>query len=180
MEKTLIRNKLKKIRDTLPFKYQRTASEKIAKKLFALPALKQAQTLGLYMSKGSEVRTLPILKKLLQLKKIVAIPKVTPRSLNLHFHVIKNLQDCELGMFSILEPNSKCPRIHPKKIQVLIVPGIAFDKRGYRLGYGKGFYDRFIKKYKNDLTIGLTYHKTFVPKLPHQKTDMPVHLVITD
>jgi 5-formyltetrahydrofolate cyclo-ligase len=178
--KQYLRRKFKKLRDSLPIAYQRSASEKIAKKVLALPEIKRAQTIGLYLSKGSEVRTFSIVKNLLQLKKTVAVPKVYKKSMHLHFHIIRSLKDCCLGMFNILEPLSRCPRIDPKKMQVLLIPGIVFDKQGYRLGYGKGFYDRFIKKHQHDLTLGLTYRKTLIQRLPRQKTDISVHRVMTD
>jgi 5-formyltetrahydrofolate cyclo-ligase len=179
LNKEELRKKYKKIRDGLPVKYQREASSKISTNVLKIPELKKSKAVGIYLSKTSEVRTYRILEKLFKLKKIVAVPKVHKKNNDLSFHQIKSLKDCRLSDFNILEPISKCPKIPLSKIDFLLVPGIAFDRHGHRLGYGKGFYDQFLKE-SNVFAVGLTYEKTLLKKLPAEKRDIPVSCIVTE
>jgi 5-formyltetrahydrofolate cyclo-ligase len=179
-EKQKLRITFKKKRDAIPKARQRLASQKIQKKLFSLLPVQQAKTIGLYLSKGSEVNTLPLVQSLLKKKKKIALPKVSKRSHQIHFHEIHSLQDCHLGLFDILEPNAKNKKVPIHQMDLIFVPGIAFDREGHRLGYGGGFYDRFLASAKKQLLIGLTYEKTFIPKIPTQKQDVQVHAIVTE
>ena len=175
------RLRFKKLRDQFSKSYRENSSKKIAQKLFDTPEFKKAKMVGLYLNKGSEVNTLRVLDESCRLNKKVAAPKVMNQNKRLRFYLIENgLQDFHLGSYHVLEPNDSCKFVPNKEIDLLLVPGIAFDKMGYRLGYGKGFYDRFLKGAERFCAIGLCYEKNFISSLPHGKKDVPVPCVITE
>ncbi len=180
--KNELRKKFRELRDRLPFSYRKGANGKIARNFLAvLKELPQVKRVGVYVKTGSEVNTIPIIEELLKLKKTVAAPNVVPKNILLRFRVLKHgLKDCIFGEYNILEPSSKCPLVPIQKIDLFLVPGIAFDLQGHRIGYGKGFYDRLLKKLPLAITVGLSYHKTFLKKLPHDSRDIPMEFVITE
>ena len=180
--KSQIRKKYKKIRSQIPKPEQKILSLKIAKQLFKIKEFKKSKGLGMYLSKNNEVSTFLILKKSLALKKKIAAPKINlNKKGRMEFFQIKNLtKDCKEGIYRLLEPKDHCPHVSKEKLELILVPGIVFDSQGFRLGSGIGFYDRFLKKCASSLTIGLTFEKTFVPSLPHEKNDIPMELVITE
>ncbi|MBI2118124.1 MAG: 5-formyltetrahydrofolate cyclo-ligase [Elusimicrobia bacterium] len=180
--KSQIRKKYKKIRSQIPKPEQKILNLKIAKQLFKIKEFKKSKRLGIYLSKNNEVSTFLIFKKSLALEKKVAAPKINSnKKINMEFFQIKNLtKDCKEGTYGLLEPKDCCPHVSKEKLELILVPGIVFDSQGFRLGTGIGFYDRFLKKCASSLTIGLTFDKTFVPSLPHEKNDIPVDMVITE
>ncbi|RLF39548.1 MAG: 5-formyltetrahydrofolate cyclo-ligase, partial [Thermoplasmata archaeon] len=90
---------------------------------------------------------------------------------------IENLDDLERGAFGILEPQNK--KIYTGDIDIIIVPGIAFDFRGYRIGYGKGFYDRFLRG-ADALKIGIAYDFQIVKQIPEDDGDVPVDIIVSE
>ncbi|PMP68103.1 MAG: 5-formyltetrahydrofolate cyclo-ligase, partial [Thermodesulfobacterium geofontis] len=98
---------------------------------------------------------------------------------NLLFGEIKSLNDLKVGSYGILEPQEPID-LDPEDIDIIIVPGIAFDLRGFRLGYGKGFYDRFLKDLKNPTKIGLIYNELIRDSLPTDDKDVRVDIVISE
>ncbi len=179
-QKQKLREKYKAVRSRLSSAQRKSAALCIAQLVLLLPELARAKTVGIYLAKGPEVETLPILKKLLSLKKTVAAPRADLKRVRLNFFKIRGLKDCGKGAFDILEPRKSCPPVPAAKIDLLLVPGIAFDRKGQRIGYGKGFYDRFLKRAGRALTVGLAYHKTLVRAVPHDGKDVPVSVVITE
>lgn len=135
-----------------------------------------AETVLCYVSAYGEVGTHNLIKELLSLKRVV-VPCCTDRCGNMICSEIKSFNDLKEGFFGILEPKSKAA--FPKeKIDFAIVPGIAFDKEGYRLGYGKGYYDRFL----SDITffkLGVCQEEFYFSALPHGKHDIRMDSVLT-
>lgn len=105
---------------------------------------------------SDEVDTLAIMDSLLYQNKNIYLPRVN--NLNeIDFLQVKEFTDLEEGYMGISEPTVTCPRIDPNDLDVLIVPAVAMDRQGNRLGFGKGFYDRFLKRFPNVKTICLIY-----------------------
>lgn len=181
-KKKELREKFKRIRNALPQSYRQIASQKIAKKIFELTGFKKAKTIALYWKFGSEVSTRQIFKKIIAEGKTAALPRMDPSSSVLHFHKVTDpKKDLMMSPYRVFQPRSGSATVPLKKIDLIFVPGIVFDRRGYRLGYGKGFYDRLLrKKNSNSLTVGLTYEKTFVPTLPYHHRDVSVECVISE
>ena len=103
------------------------------------------------------------------------LPKVVDD--NLSFRKIGGLEDLEKGAFGIMEPKDNCPEI--KEIDVVLVPTVGITKNGVRLGYGHGYYDRFLAD-SNAKTISLTYSKQIVKSIPFSETDVKIDWIVTE
>jgi 5-formyltetrahydrofolate cyclo-ligase len=146
----------------------------IAEKFLSLPEVKKAKSILLYFPHKNEVDTTPIIEKLLQEGKNVILPKVV----GFHIHPIKisNLASLKSGYAGIKEPEGE--KYPLEDIDIIVVPAIAFDIHGHRLGYGKGYYDRLLSKV-NAYKIGLAYDFQVLEKLPSEPHDIPVDLIVT-
>ena len=135
----------------------------------------------LYLNMRSEVETTSLLEGLLHAGKQVCAPVVDTEQLEL---VPRQIQRLETGLvrhpYGMLEPNATCPIFPIEHLQLIVVPGIAFDRDGYRLGYGKGFYDRFLMKCPHAVAIGLAYEIQLVEDTFPQTWDVPVQHIFTE
>ena len=112
--------------------------------------------------------------------KKIALPYCTDKDGNMSFYYINSFDDLITGSFGIREPDiTKCKIAVPDDNTLIIVPGLSFDRFGYRLGYGKGYYDKFLSKHKIK-TIGLCYKECLVEKIDTDKFDYKIDEVITD
>lgn len=169
MNKNLLRKKYLELR-----KNCKSNSSAICKKLFSLPEFINAKTVFTYVSFGFEINTFNIIKKCLELGKKVAVPKCI--NSNIEFYYINSLKDLILGQYNILEPTTSYKALDFNN-SICITPGVVFDKRGYRIGYGKGFYDRFFQKYTG-FKIGLCSKECCIEKIENDNFDIPVDIVI--
>ena len=149
----------------------------ILERLMKYPALADANYICTYVALPDEVDTKPLIGELFKKKKSVVVPKVIGRDLELQ--QITSLSDVGPGTFGILEPKPACPFVDPTLVDVFIVPGVMFDRKGNRRGRGKGYYDRLLKGAKA-LKIGLAYSFQIVPRLPRKQYDIPMDIVITE
>lgn len=134
-----------------------------------------AKTVFCYVSLPGETDTLSFLEEILD-KKTVVVPCCTDNNGNMICVKIHSLSDLEKGFFGVFEPKEKIP--FPKEeIDIAIVPGLAFDKDGYRLGYGKGYYDRFLSG-TDIFKVGICQTEFFVRSLPHDKYDVKMDDVV--
>ncbi|HXG74603.1 MAG TPA: 5-formyltetrahydrofolate cyclo-ligase [Candidatus Nitrosotenuis sp.] len=174
-EKSSLRKLLLEKRDSLSADFIEIASKKIHKNLKKIQYYQAAKTIAAYYSIGSEVRTHDILQDILSEGKTLALPRVEGD--HLIFCNITRFEDLEKGEFGIMEPKQNCPQVD--EFDVVLVPAIAMTKRGQRLGYGRGFYDRFLAD-KESTTIALTYSKFVVKNIPFSEGDVRIHLVVTE
>ncbi len=149
-------------------------SKAAQKSIIMSKKFRTAGSVGAYFAFGSEVRTDLIISEALKLSKTVALPRVEGESISFYQHSDSN--HLVKGRFGIMEPP---PRIAIKSIDLLIVPGIAFDRRGYRLGYGRGYYDKFLSK-NPMISIGLAYSFQLIEKLPHGSHDRRMDAIATE
>lgn len=147
----------------------------IFQKVIINEEIKKATTILTYVSTEDEVDTKKLIKYFFKNKK-VAVPKVIGNDMKFYF--INSLDDLEKGSFNILEPKTKV-EVKDFNKTISITPGVCFSKDGYRIGYGKGFYDRFYQKHKI-YKIGLCYKECLVEKLPNDPFDINVNEVISD
>jgi 5-formyltetrahydrofolate cyclo-ligase len=141
---------------------------------------KQCEILVCFVSTAIEVDTHKLIRHALDNGKAVAVPRCIDGTSLMQFYLINSLDDLEPGSFSVLEPIvDRCKKIDEFVHSVCIVPGLGFDMKGYRLGYGKGYYDRFLEGYK-DKTIGICYNSCLKNLLPHGKYDKPVDILISE
>lgn len=177
LEKKQLREHFKKLRASVPDKEAKDL--KIRNKLSNLWVYRDAKTVFTYVSMGSEVSTIEIIEMALKASKKVAVPYCIPGTREMKFYYIRSLDDLEPGSFGVLEPKTdKCEEAKEHS-GICLVPGLAFDRTGRRLGYGKGYYDRFLSNF-NGCTVGLTYQCCIADELPSGRYDVKVDTVIHD
>lgn len=179
--KTELRNKYKQIRRDMPSDVKRSRDEKIFLRLTGLDAYRSAKTVLTYVSTDIEVDTIKFIKHALNDGKTVAVPRCVPGARDMVFYIIKSLRDLEKGLFSVLEPiPQKCKKLTYFDNAFCIVPALVYDRYGYRLGYGKGYYDRFLSAHKNMYRVGIGYCCCTVTELIHGRFDVAVNTLITE
>lgn len=174
-EKSSLRRLWLEKRDNLSADFIEIASKKIQKHLKKIDAYRTAGTIACYYSIGSEVKTHGILQEILSDGKTLALPRVEGDGLV--FCNVKKFEDLEKGEFGIMEPKQNCQPV--TKFDVIVVPAIAMTRAGQRLGYGRGFYDRFLIG-KKPVTIALVYSKTVLKNIPSSKSDVTIQWVVTE
>jgi 5-formyltetrahydrofolate cyclo-ligase len=170
-----LRKQLLEKRDWLSADLIDIASRQIRKNLGKIEQYRKAQTVACYHSTGSEVRTHEIMQEILSHGKTLALPRVEGE--NLVFCSVKKFEDLEKGEFGIMEPKQYCGAVD--KFDLIIVPAVAMARNGQRLGYGMGFYDRFLAD-KNTPTIALAYSKSIAKAIPHDKSDVAISIIVTE
>ena len=175
--KQALRDRMLKTRNSLSRELIETASEMIQTKVMNMDEFMNAKTVAAYYPVGSEVSTLKILSSVLRMKKHLALPLVEDAT-TIVFAEVKDLEkDLETGRYKIMEPKKHC--LHASKIDLVLVPGIAWDEHGHRLGYGKGYYDRYLANLQTT-TVGLAYDFQILEKIPREKNDFSVNLIVTE
>ncbi|MBE6781168.1 MAG: 5-formyltetrahydrofolate cyclo-ligase [Ruminococcaceae bacterium] len=151
----------------------------IAENVRRLKEYRPAQTILIYMSTPIEVDTKEIIKNAWDDGKKVAIPRCTPGSRDMEFHYIDSFDCVSPGTFSVLEPDPALPVVTDFSGCLMIVPGMQFDMRGFRIGYGKGYYDRYMVRFKG-ISAGICYSDELKPFMYHGRYDRQVDIVVTD
>jgi len=174
-ERKSLRSLLLEKRDNTSFDFMKIASEKIQKKLKKINAFRDAQKIGMYYPIGSEVLTQDIIQELLSNGKDVFLPKVIGEKME--FRKINNFSSLEKGSFDIMEPKDDCQT--DNSLDVILVPTVGISPVGVRLGYGHGFYDKFLAEHKT-ATISLTLEKQIVKNIPKSEHDIIINWIITE
>ena len=141
-----------------------------------LEAFQKAQTVLFYLPIHGEVDLEPLFQKQRK-KKQFLLPKVQKNKLSLHY--ISSLDETAPGKFTIREPHQHLKQAKISDIDLILVPGIAFSKNGHRIGYGKGFYDRLLKK-STCPKIGIAYDFQIVNNIPGEAHDVPMTTIVTE
>lgn len=175
MDKLLLRKILKEQRNRLSENDCIAKSNIICNKIIESSYYKNANILFCYCAINNEVNLMPIINKALSDKKTVALPKVYGK--NILFHKIENVNDLQLGKFNILEPNENNEIIN--NADIVIVPGLGFSKEGDRIGYGAGYYDKYLLEHPL-FTMGVCYDFQLVNEIKSEKHDIKMDLIITD
>ena len=176
-----IRRKVRAARQCLSNKDE--ASRRICERIFALPEYASAKVVMLYIDVRSEVRTTVLLNQALADEKVAAIPYCEGDEL-IAWRV-NSREELTPGAFGILEPSEALRHlpdrvIDPQAIDLICVPGVAFDTAGNRLGSGRGFYDRLLPKLRpGSLKIGLAFPCQLLDQIPCEQHDVPMDVVIT-
>lgn len=150
------------------------ASDELARQLFAHPLYRAAKTLYVYLSAKQEVRTNGIIRQARRDGKRVAVPKVCGSELR--FYRLDEDTVLLPGSFGILEPVNGQETDDPTAL--VLLPGLAFDRSGRRLGYGGGYYDRFLARETDHPTVGLCYGFQLVDELPAEPHDVRAAAVL--
>lgn len=165
------------LRRLMPAKERRKADQKIADDVVSREEWKTAEIICLYMSTPDEVDTKPLLAAGLNAGKTIVFPRIEYNTVILH--CVRSVTDFTRGAYQILEPKKSTPVIDPASVDLFIVPGIVFDTNGYRLGHGKGYYDRLLTGISAP-KIGLAYAMQMVAEVSHTSYDVPMTTVVTE
>ena len=180
-EKKNIRQELLAIRRTITDDERTSAEESMISRILSLASFRFAKTVLLYSPIKGEVNLLPLIQVILKEGKSVAFPLCHTESCTLTYHYVTSIDELISGSYGTMEPsiNSQIYIPDKNKNDLILVPGISFDKQGYRLGYGKGYYDRYLMNFRGS-QIGVTFHKLFVNSLPYGHYDRRVNAVLTE
>lgn len=176
-EKTALRKKYGKIRAEVTDKELRDA--KISTAVLESGLYKSCDTLLCFVGTGNEISTEAIIQKALLDGKRVAVPRCIDKVGNMTFHYIESLSELRCGMYGIPEPPESNEKFDVSDNALCILPGLCFDKSGERLGYGKGYYDRFLDSFCGT-TAGICYEDCICDCVPSEDTDKKVNYIITD
>jgi len=174
-EKSSLRKTLLEKRDATSFDLIKISSRQIQANLERVEDYKNAKSIAFYYPIGSEVLTQNLMLKALSLGKDVLLPKVQGDELD--FRKITDLNSLEKGSFDIMEPKDNCEK--SDKIDVIIVPTVGISADGNRLGYGHGYYDRFLAK-TDAVFIALTYEKQIIKSVPSSENDIKINWIVTE
>ena len=175
--KTTIRENISKQRLSLPEEKDRCLSKEIVRRLEQEPRYRTAMAVLYYLSKKGEVRTHDLVRNALGKKRVI-VPKTVREPLGLRLCEISSFGMLRPGMFGILESAGVCD-VPPEDIELAIVPGVAFDERGHRIGHGFGYYDRLLAGMRA-FKIGLAYDFQVVPLLPAEEHDIKLDMILTE
>ncbi len=181
MTKKEIRAMAEGIRNSIGPEEKKMLDEMIINNLFSWPLYKNAVYIFCFMSFRSEINTSKILKTAIAEGKTVTLPKVDLRSELMKAYIVENLnKDLSSGEYGIMEPSDVCIEADYSKIDLIIAPGLGFTRSGSRLGYGGGYYDKFMGNYSDILVCALTYDRLILDFLPVKDHDIPVDYLITE
>lgn len=181
--KVAIRKEMIRKRDRLDSNVIETKSREIAKKLIELEAFQKSRNVLFFMSLPKEVQTREMIEKALELGKKVYVPVMDVARKALTISEIPSLGiEFEEKQFGILEPGSSHLKItSPSAIDFVLVPGLAFDARGGRIGYGAGYYDTFLKEVgPHAARVGVAFDFQLLESVPQTGSDVPVQKILTE
>lgn len=177
MDKKQLRKACRRSRREIEGKEEKSA--KILERILALPEMRGANVIGLYMAMEGE----PDLSGLFDRcpDRILAIPKVTGES-SMSFYRVESPRELSRGAYGILEPGGVSERkVPPQALDLILVPGVAFEEAGGRIGSGKGYYDRYLKQ-AHALRVGVAFDQMILPKgsFSPEKTDIPMDVLVSE
>jgi 5-formyltetrahydrofolate cyclo-ligase len=173
----IIYKKRNELNDDIKSNWDSSILEKLLENKF----YKNSKVIFTYVSFGGEVDTLKFIERALTDGKTICVPKVISKKEGMEAYKINSLNDLEKGFYGILEPKGNAELIDPSEIDMIIMPGVAFDKTNGRIGYGGGFYDRFLRRVSPDTgKIALSYAFQIFDSIPTEEFDEKVDFIITN
>lgn len=175
-----MRTNVKKELSTMSKEVYKTRSQMIHNKTLNLNELKDAHIIALTISRFPEVDTRDLIQMLWKQGKQVAIPKCEPATHEMTFYIFTSFDELEIVFKDLFEPIiERTTKIAKEDIDLVITPGIAFDRKGYRLGFGGGYYDRFLVDF-NKPKISIAFEEQIVEKVPTDAYDLPICKIVTE
>ena len=179
-DKRKIRKEILALRNALPRAKVELMSRNICRRFARLPVVQDCSSVMIFLSFGSEINTDYLIQWLWKQKKKVFVPLCKPETRAMDILSIATFADVEPGYFGIREPKkSLCPPVAKESIDLVVVPAVAFDRRGYRVGYGGGYYDRFLAG-MDVPRIGLAFSCQIVAEVPVDTHDLAVQGIVTE
>jgi len=171
-----LRAQSRQAREALGEDFQRQASAAICCHIESWPLFRRSETILTYMPMRGEVDLRPLLER--HPRKRWLLPRIQPEGrMTFHPYDPEHMIRHPYGM---LEPAPDLPIVPVEHIQLALVPGLAFDRQGWRLGYGGGFFDRFLAGFAHGASLGVTYHALLFDHLPHHQHDIPVQYLVME
>jgi 5-formyltetrahydrofolate cyclo-ligase len=178
--KEFLREQFKMVRSQVPPDLAEAASQGIWSILSKRPEFDAAHHVGGFFSVGTEINTYPILEGVLKEGRKLYLPRLVKDQHRFDFVRVEHFEALAPGPFGIQEPVGGHP-VNPAELDLVLVPGLAFDPRGHRLGFGMGFYDRVLPRLKPAaLTLGVGYGFQLVEHLPEDPHDVPLKALLTE
>lgn len=181
--KNELRKKILTKRMALPDRVLANKSTVIIKTVLKMREYQQAGQIMAYVDFRKEVKTGEFIIRAIQAGKKVSIPKSLIEGREIMPALLLDYPaDLAPGAYGILEPHPDCLRpVNPLELDIVIIPGVAFDKSGNRLGYGGGYYDRFLMRTRKDcIRLALAFEFQIQADLPADRHDVPVHIIVTE
>lgn len=181
-EKDAIRKDCSDKRNAIDKEIHKSMDEKICQTATSLVSFRYADIILLYAPIKSEIDVMPIFHEALRQGKRVAFPRCNVEERTMKFHFVSSEDELSPCAYGIREPSEDSPVYDPSEERggaVCYVPGLAFDAYGYRLGYGKGYYDKFMHTF-NGCTIGVVYSEFILPSLPKGRFDKHCDVMLTE
>ncbi len=181
VDKKGLRKGILKIRNAMPPEEITAKSIKITSLLTELHAIHRAATIMVFLNFGSEVQTDGLIRWGWEMGKRIVAPLCYPETREMTPCIITDFSDLETGNYGIREPKAACVRVVPhEEIDVVLIPAVAFDRRGQRVGYGGGYYDRFLPKVPRAARIGVVFSCQLIPEFTAGPYDIPAQRIVTE
>ena len=183
-EKNRLRKKYTEIRQRITEDEKAELDERICSRILSLVSYRFADTLLLYSPIKSEVDITPIAVAAIKAGKRVAYPRCTPEGSLMDFHYVGSLDELLPDHYSIPEPSADAPKFdkektHTKQSCLCLIPALIYDKSGYRIGYGKGYYDRYLQDF-HGTKAGVIYDALIAESVPHGRFDLKVDFTVSE
>lgn len=178
--KAELRSVYKRLRSQCPAEVKKELDRRLSQQFLSLDEYKSCKTLFAFVSTPIEVDTSVIISTALKDGKRVAVPKCRDKSGLMDFFYITSTDCLKKGAFSIMEPDEAlCKRVTDLSDGLCLVPGLCFDRQGYRIGFGKGYYDRFLEEF-GGTTVGICYSRCIEKELPRGIFDRNTDILVTE
>lgn len=187
-EKRALRRAMAEQRDALSPEQRAALVAEAGARFLELPEVRNSSVVAGFVSTRSEIDTAPLLDALRGRGVDVVLPRVSTGLIppRLRFHRVERPSDLVFGIFGLLEPSPDCPEVPPHAIDVFMVPGLAFDRRGARVGYGGGYYDElaaYVRAHPDATAarfVGFAFGFQLVDACPAGEWDVPLDCIVTD
>lgn len=184
-DKKVLRKEILEKRDNIDLVKRKEMDKKILNKFYETQYYNDAEKIFIYISYASEINTKEIINKALKDNKKIYVPRTEFKSRNMDAVEITSLDNLLESTYGILEPSTEESKTEPNELDLIVVPGVAFDRNGGRMGYGAGFYDRYFKKINKEniskiVKLALAYEFQILDKVPMNSQDVPVDYIITE
>lgn len=178
--KAEIRQRRRAVRRALPHEARLARSAAICQKVLELPEWERAKTVLAFVPMRSEVQVGELVERARSANKRVAAPRMTPSFDDLELAEWRDDEALEESGMMFLQPPDDSPRVAEAEVDLVLVPALAADDRGHRIGYGKGFYDRLLPRLTRALRVGVIFDFELVGEVPDRPGDQRLDLVVTD
>lgn len=181
--KTEIREYYLEKRHALTDEFRRENNEKICRNMISSATFRYADIILMYYPKDDEIDLRPIAEAALSSGKKIAFPRCNPEDHSMIFHYVNSFDELMPGSYNIMEPSEDAPVFSLSETEtsnvICIVPAVVFDKKGYRIGYGGGYYDRYLSGFRGT-KVGMAYREFIVNSVPHGRFDLTVDVMMSE